>query len=59
MKNKGLPHLKKSGSGDQYVRVIVDTPEDLNKEQQQHYEKLKKIEEKAYDRSDRYTKFKE
>jgi len=59
MKGKGVSHLNKSGRGDQYVRVIVDTPETLNKEQKQYYENLKKIEEQEYSRSDRYTKFEE
>jgi molecular chaperone DnaJ len=33
MKGKGIPHLRGSGSGDEMVKVIIHTPEKLNKKQ--------------------------
>ncbi len=43
LKNKGIPHLHGSGRGDQLVRLLVVTPESLNKEQHQLFEELAKI----------------
>jgi len=39
-KNKGIPHLRGRGRGDQLVTVSVVTPESLTKEQRQLFEKL-------------------
>ncbi|MFH1064628.1 MAG: molecular chaperone DnaJ [Candidatus Woesearchaeota archaeon] len=33
MRDKGVPNLRGSGAGDQYVRVVVHTPDDLNAKQ--------------------------
>ena len=33
LKGKGVPRVNSSGRGDQYVKVIVDTPKDLNEKQ--------------------------
>src|SRR6056297_95782 len=33
LKNKGIQKLRGSGKGDQYVKVVVDIPRDLNKKQ--------------------------
>ncbi len=40
LKNKGVPHLRGRGRGDQLVTVSVVTPESLTKEQRQLFEKL-------------------
>ncbi len=34
MRGRGVPHIRGSGSGDQMVRVVVHTPENLNRKQQ-------------------------
>ena len=33
LKGKGVPRVNSSGRGDQYVRVIVDIPKNLNEKQ--------------------------
>jgi molecular chaperone DnaJ len=33
IKNKGIPHVNRSGRGDQKVRVMIQTPKHLNKKQ--------------------------
>ena len=40
LKGKGLPDLRRSINGDQYVRVIVDIPKKLSKEQKELMKKL-------------------
>jgi molecular chaperone DnaJ len=47
LRGKGLPHLRRGGSGDLYVRLIVVTPQSLTPEQQQLFEKLAEIESPA------------
>ena len=42
LKGKGIPRLNKSGRGDQYVTVYIETPRNLNREQK---EALKKFSE--------------
>ena len=42
LKNKGIPHLRGRGRGDQLVRLVVVTPESLNKKQRQLFEELAK-----------------
>jgi molecular chaperone DnaJ len=42
LKDKGIPHLHKSGRGDQLVRLTVVTPESLTKEQRRLFEELAK-----------------
>jgi len=42
LKDKGIPHLHRSGCGDQLVRLVVVTPESLTKEQRQLFEELAK-----------------
>jgi molecular chaperone DnaJ len=42
LKDKGIPHLRGSGRGDQVVRLLVVTPESLTKEQRQLFEELAK-----------------
>ncbi|MBR9676610.1 molecular chaperone DnaJ [Candidatus Woesearchaeota archaeon] len=43
LKNHGIEHLRHSGKGDQFVRVIVETPKKLNREQKELLEKLSKL----------------
>ena len=40
LRGKGLPHLRRGGAGDLYVRVVVVTPQKLSDEQRQLFEKL-------------------
>ncbi len=40
LKNKGIPHLQRSGRGDQLVTLFVVTPGSLNKKQRQLFEEL-------------------
>jgi molecular chaperone DnaJ len=42
LKDKGIPHLHRSGRGDQLVRLLVVTPESLTKEQRHLFEELAK-----------------
>jgi len=40
LKNKGIPHLRGSGRGDQLVRLLVVTPDSLTRKQRQLFEEL-------------------
>lgn len=40
LKGKGLPHLHSHGRGDQYVRLVVDIPTRLSKQQKELLQKL-------------------
>jgi molecular chaperone DnaJ len=40
LKDKGIPHLHGRGQGDQLVKLVVVTPESLNKEQRKLFEEL-------------------
>ncbi|MGQ0606828.1 MAG: molecular chaperone DnaJ [Candidatus Nitrosotenuis sp.] len=40
LKGKGLPNMNSRGRGDQYVRLIIDIPTKLNKQQKELLEKL-------------------
>jgi molecular chaperone DnaJ len=42
LKDKGIPHLRSRGSGDQLVVLRVVTPESLSKEQRKLFEELSK-----------------
>ena len=42
LKNKGVPHLHRSGRGDQLVTLLVVTPDSLTKRQRQLFEELVK-----------------
>ena len=44
LRGKGLPELHSSKTGDQLVRIRVETPEKLTKEMKEVFESLKKIE---------------
>jgi len=40
LKNKGIPHLQRRGCGDQIVKLLVVTPDSLNKKQRQLFLEL-------------------
>jgi molecular chaperone DnaJ len=40
LKARGVPHLRKSGRGDEMVVINVDMPTKLTKEQRELFEKL-------------------
>lgn len=40
----GIPRFRKTDNGDQYLRVKVIVPEKLTKNQRDHWEKLRNIE---------------
>ncbi|MFM7861432.1 MAG: molecular chaperone DnaJ [Candidatus Nitrosotenuis sp.] len=42
LKGKGLPYMNSRGRGDQYVRLVIDIPTKLNKQQKELLEKLGK-----------------
>ncbi|MFH2020522.1 MAG: molecular chaperone DnaJ [archaeon] len=42
IKGKGIPHLESSGTGDQKVRVMVQTPDKLSKKQQEILKEFQK-----------------
>jgi len=42
LKNKGIPHLRSRGQGDQLVKLLVVTPKSLTKKQRQLFEELSK-----------------
>ncbi len=52
LKGKGIQRLRYAGKGDQYVRVVVEVPRDLNREQK---EKLKDF-EKSFNDDKNYKK---
>lgn len=43
VKGKGIPHLHGGGRGSMHVRVLVETPSDLNREQRELLEKFAEI----------------
>ena len=48
LKGKGIQRLRYSGKGDQYVKIIVEVPKDLSKQQK---EKLKEFDEATNDKN--------
>ncbi len=40
LKDKGIPHLHRGGRGDQLVKLLVVTPDSLNKQQRKLFEEL-------------------
>ena len=43
LKGKGVPHINSRGKGDQYVRVVVNIPKKLNKQQKNLLDVFQKI----------------
>lgn len=52
LRGLGLPDLNGDGKGDQLVRVIVWTPEDLSRAQREAVERLREVEDPAPERVD-------
>ncbi|MBD3388180.1 MAG: molecular chaperone DnaJ [Candidatus Altiarchaeales archaeon] len=46
LKGQGIPHLRGGGKGDQHVRVTIEVPKKLKKNQREIIEKLAEIEDK-------------
>ncbi len=42
MKGEGMPHLRGSGSGDQYVKIQIEVPKKISKKQKEHLEAYEK-----------------
>ncbi len=47
LKGEGMPHMRGNSRGDQYVRVIVQTPSDLTPEEKEALKKLGKLKKKS------------
>ena len=43
LKGKGVPHINSRGKGDQYVRIVVNIPKKINRQQRHLLEDFKKI----------------
>ncbi len=43
MRGKGLPRLRSSQRGDQLIKIVVDIPDDLSKQEKNLYQELEKI----------------
>lgn len=52
LRGKGLPHLRRGGTGDLYVRIQVVTPQNLTSEQRKLFEALAEIETPAHPSED-------
>ncbi len=48
MRGKGMPHLHDSAHGDQNVRVMIQTPEKLNKKQKELLKEFDKTDKKGF-----------
>ena len=40
LRNRGMPHLRGHGNGDQFVKIHIEVPKKLNKEQRSHLEEF-------------------
>jgi len=43
LRSKGVPHLQGSGKGDEYVRLVVKVPDNLNRDEKELYKKLQEV----------------
>lgn len=43
LRGRGVPHLRGSGKGDLYVRMIIEIPASLNREQRQLFQRLEEV----------------
>ena len=58
LKGKGIKKLNETGFGDEYVKVIVQTPEKLGKKQKELFEELAKEEKLKKERKDFFGRIK-
>lgn len=56
LKGKGIKHLKSNNTGDEYVKVIVETPKKLTKRQKELLKELEKEEKSAKKRKGLFQK---
>ena len=56
LKGKGLPHLNGAGKGDQYVRVIIDIPQDISPKLKKKYKELQDLESNDFSDKKRFSK---
>jgi DnaJ-class molecular chaperone len=52
LRGEGVPHLRHNGKGDLYVRLIVDVPDKLSKEQKQALEQFREASAAAAESSE-------
>lgn len=57
LKGKGIQKLKGHGKGDQYVKVVLETPKKLSKKERELFEELLKEEETKKKRKSFFQKF--
>jgi len=43
LKNKGIPHLRSRGKGDHLVKIIVEIPKKLSRDQKKLFEELQDL----------------
>lgn len=43
LRGRGVPHLRGSGKGDLYIRLMVSIPEDLSRDQRRLFQKLEEV----------------
>ncbi|HUY05674.1 MAG TPA: molecular chaperone DnaJ [Acidimicrobiales bacterium] len=58
LRGKGVPHLRSRGRGDLHIRIVVDTPTNLNKEQEQLLRELALLREEPIQESGLFTRIK-
>jgi len=56
MKGKGIKRLNKEGTGDEYIKVIIETPKSLSKKQKELLEELEKETQSAKKRKGLFEK---
>ena len=57
LKGKGIPHLNHYGIGDELVRIKVETPKDLSREEKDLFKKLAELERKRLHKEKKSKKF--
>ena len=58
LRGKGVPHLRSRGRGDLHIRIEVDTPANLNKEQEQLLRELAHLRDEPVHESGLFTRIK-
>ena len=57
LKGKGIKNREKEGYGDEYIKVIIRTPKNLNRKEKELFEELKKEEKEEYKDNGFFKKF--